>query len=154
MIEAQLREREITLPRPSAPAANYVPYVKVGSLVFISGQLPILNGELKYLGKIGRDLTVENGQQAARLCALNILAQLKQACGGELNRVERCVRLGGFVNSTDDFKDHSLVINGASHLILEVFEDKGHHGRAAIGVNSLPLGVAVEVEAIFEVKEP
>lgn len=154
MIEARLRELNITLPMPAAPAANYVPYVKVRPLVFISGQLPTWNGELKYLGKLGRDFTVEKGQEAARLCALNILTQLKNACGGDLNLVERCVRLGGFVNSTDEFKDHPYVINGASHLIIAVFGKKGHHGRTAIGVNSLPLGVSVEMEAIFEVKEP
>ena len=105
MVEDRLQELEIELPLQSAPAANYVPFVKVGALVFISGQIPSWNGELNYLGKIGYDFTVEEGQEAARICALNILAQLKVVCEGDLNRVVRCVRLSGFVNCADDFKD-------------------------------------------------
>jgi enamine deaminase RidA (YjgF/YER057c/UK114 family) len=153
MIEARLQELNITLPQQSAPAANYVPFVKVGSLVFISGQLPSSQGELKYKGKLGDTISIEEGQAAARLCALNILAQLKVACEGDLNRVLRCVRLGGFIHSTDVFQDHPKVMNGASDFMVDVFGEKGRHARAAVGVNALPFGVAVEVDALFEVNE-
>jgi len=152
MVEARLQELGIDLPSPSPPAANYVPFVKVGALVFISGQIPSWNGELKLLGKVGDTITIEGGQEAARLCALNILAQLKVACEGDLNRVVRCVRLGGFVNCTDDFTDQPKVVNGASDLMVSVFGEKGRHARVAVGTNSLPLGIAVEVEGLFEVK--
>ena len=153
MIDARLQKLNIILPQQSAPAANYVPFVKVGPLVFISGQLPSSQGELKYKGKLGDTISIEEGQAAARLCALNILAQLKVACEGDLNRVVRCVRLGGFINSTDIFQDHPKVMNGASDLMVEVFDEKGHHARAAVGVNALPFGVAVEVDALFKVNE-
>jgi len=146
MIEARLKELGIELPLQPAPAANYVPFVKVGTLVFISGQIT------SRLGKVGRDITIEEGQEAARLCALNIFAHLKVACEGDLNRVVRCVRLGGFVNCMDDFKDQPKVMNGASDLMVAVFGEKGRHARASVGVNALPLGVAVEVEALFEVQ--
>ena len=153
MIEAHLQKLGIDLPISSAPIASYVPFVKVGALVFISGQITSWNGELKYIGKIDHGITVEEGQEASRICALNILAQLKMACEGDLNRVVRCVRLGGFINCTDDFKDQSKVMNGASDLIISIFGEKGKHARAAVGVNALPYGVAVEMDAIFEVKE-
>lgn len=152
MIEARLQELGILLPSQPPPAANYVPFVRVGPLVFISGQLPSLNGELKYLGKVGAELSVEKGQEAAQLCALNILAQLKIACEGDLSQVVRCVRLGGFVNSTADFKDQAQVMNGASNLMIDVFGDMGRHARVAVGVNALPFGIAVEVDALFELK--
>ncbi|MBI2707748.1 MAG: RidA family protein [Proteobacteria bacterium] len=151
MIEQRLRELGLDLPPPSPPAATYDPYVKAGFLVFVSGQLPVWKGDLKYVGKVGLAFSIEDGQEAARLCALNILTQLKVACEGDLNRVMRCVRLGGFVNATDDFKDHSKVMNGASELMIALFGEKGRHARVAVGVNALPLGVAVEVDAIFEV---
>ncbi len=151
MIENRLRELGFELPPPPLPAATYEPFVKVGSLVFISGQLPSWKGDLKYVGKVGLAFSIEDGQEAARLCALNILTHLKVACEGDLNRVVRCVRLGGFVNATDDFKDHPKVINGASELMIAVFGEQGRHARAAVGVNALPLGVAVEVDGIFEV---
>ena len=150
MIEARLQELGIPLPSQPSPAANYVPFVKVRTLIFISGQLPSLNGELRYKGKLGQEFTIENGQEAARLCALNLLAQLKIGCDGNLNRVVRCIRLGGFINSTDDFKDQSQVMNGASDLMIDVFGEQGRHTRAAVGVNALPFGTAVEVDAIFE----
>jgi enamine deaminase RidA (YjgF/YER057c/UK114 family) len=152
MIESRLQSLGIELPLPPAPVAGYLPFVKVGSLVFISGQIPSWNGELQYVGKVGREFTIEEGQKAAQICALNILTQLKQACEGNLDKVKQCVRLGGFVNSSDDFKDQPKVINGASDLMIEVFEEKGRHARAAVGVNGLPLGVAVEVDGIFEVQ--
>ncbi len=150
-IDARLQELGIELPHAAAAVANYVPYVITGKLVFVSGQVTIENGELKYQGKLGSDLSVEQGQEAARLCALNIIAQLKDACGGDLDRVQRIVKLGGFVNSTPDFKDQPKVINGASDLMVEVFGDKGKHARAAVSAGALPVGVAVEVDAVAEI---
>ena len=150
-IDARLEELGIELPQAAAAVANYVPYVVTGNLVFVSGQVTIENGEFKYQGKLGSDLSAEQGQEAARLCALNIIAQLKQACGGDLDRVRRIVKLGGFVNSTPDFKDQPKVINGASDLMVEVFGDKGRHARAAVSAGALPAGVAVEVDAIAEI---
>jgi enamine deaminase RidA (YjgF/YER057c/UK114 family) len=151
VIDARLEELGIELPQAAAAVANYVPYVFTGNLVFVSGQVTIDKGEFKYLGKVGSDLSVEQGQEAARLCALNIIAQLKEACGGDLDRVERIVKLGGFVNSTPDFKDQPKVINGASDLMVEVFGDKGRHARAAVSAGSLPVGVAVEVDCVAEI---
>jgi enamine deaminase RidA (YjgF/YER057c/UK114 family) len=150
-IDARLEELGIELPQAAAAVANYVPYVITGNLVFVSGQVTIENGEFKYLGKVGDEISVEDGQAAARLCALNIIAQLKDACGGDLDRVRRIVKLGGFVNSTPDFKDQPKVINGASDLMVEVFGDKGKHARAAVSAGSLPVGVAVEIDAVAEI---
>jgi len=149
-IDARLKELGIELPQAAAPAANYVPYVQSGKLLFVAGQITILNGELKYLGKVGKELSVEQGQKAARLCALNLIAQAKAACGGDLDRVVRCVKLGGFVNCIDGFEQQPQVVNGASDLMVEVFGDKGKHARFAVGTNALPRGVAVEVDAVFE----
>lgn len=151
-VEQRLQENNFILPQASAPAANYVPFRIHKDTVYISGQLPFLNGELKHVGKVGQDFTIEEGQEAARLCALNILAQLKAACGGDLSRIDSCLRLGGFVNCTPDFTQHPKVINGASDIMALAFGDNGKHARAAIGVNSLPLGVAVEVDAIFTLR--
>jgi enamine deaminase RidA (YjgF/YER057c/UK114 family) len=153
MIEARLKELGIELPLPPAPAANYAPFVKIGTLVYISGQLPLWKGEVKYVGKVGPEFTIEEGQEAARVCAYNILALLKVACEGDLNRIQRCIRLGGFVNCLDGFKDQPKVVNGASDLMVNLFGERGRHARAAVGVNSLPLGSAVEIEALFEVQE-
>ncbi len=150
-IDARLEELGIALPQAAAAVANYVPYVITGNLIFVSGQVTIENGEFKHLGKVGGDLSVEQGQEAARLCALNIIAQLKAACGGDLDRVQRIVKLGGFVNSTPDFKDQPKVINGASDLMVEVFGDKGKHARAAVSAGALPVGVAVEIDAVAEI---
>ncbi|PHS78898.1 MAG: hypothetical protein COB59_04755 [Rhodospirillaceae bacterium] len=152
VIETRLAELGLTLPQASAPAANYVPYVKTGNLVIVSGQITMLNGELKYLGHVGKDLTTEQAYAAAKLCGLNLIAQVKAACDGDLDRVKRVVRLGGFVSCTPDFVDHPKVINGASDLMAEVFGQAGHHARAAVGVASLPLGVSVEVEGMFEIE--
>ena len=149
-IDARLEELGIELPEPAVPVANYVAYVVTGNLIFVSGQVPVVGGEFKYQGKVGQDLGVEDGQAAARLCALNIIAQVKAACGGDLDRVVRIVRLGGFVNSTPDFTGQPQVINGVSDLIGEVFGDKGKHARAAVSAGSLPVGVAVEVDAVVE----
>ena len=151
-IEARLKELGIVLPEGPAPVANYVPFVVHGSLVFISGQIPFVNGELSYVGTVGADLSLEDGQQAARVCALNVLAQVRAACGGDLDRVSACIRLGGFVNGAADFKQHPQVMNGASDLMVEVFGDKGRHARFAVGAGNLPAGVAVEVEGVFGIK--
>jgi len=150
-IDARLEELGIELPAPVAAVANYVPYVITGNLVFVSGQVTIEGGQFKYQGKLGGEISLEDGQAAARLCAVNIIAQLKDACGGDLDRVARIVKLGGFVNSTPDFTDQPKVINGASDLMVDVFGDKGRHARAAVSAGSLPVGVAVEVDCVAEI---
>ena len=142
----------LTIPEPTIPVANYVPYVISGKHVFISGQIPMQSGQIGFVGKLGREFSVEQGQEAARICGLNILALIRHACGGNLERVVRCVRLGGFVNGTDDFTDQPQVVNGASDLMVAVFGERGRHARAAVGANSLPRGVAVEVDAVFEIE--
>jgi enamine deaminase RidA (YjgF/YER057c/UK114 family) len=126
-----------------------MPYSIAGNMVIISGQLPLKEGEVTFKGKVGQDLSLEEGQAAARLCAINILTQLKMACAGDLTRVKQCVRLGGFVNCGPNFTDQPKVINGASDLMVDVFGNAGRHARAAVGINALPLGAAVEVEAMF-----
>lgn len=151
-IAQRLAELGLTLPVPAAPVAAYVPYVITGNLVFISGQLPLENGELKIKGRLGDDVDIEDGQKAARLCGLNILAHLHKACGGDLDKVERCVKLGGFVSSTADFYDHPKVINGASELMEQIFGPNGQHARFAVGVANLPRNAAVEVDALFTLK--
>lgn len=151
MIDKRLAELGITLPSPPAPVASYVPYVTSGNLVFISGQVTLTEGGLKYVGVVGKELSLEDGQAAARLCAINVLAQLKAALSGDLDRVRRCVKLGVFVNAVPEFNQHPEVANGASDLIGEVFGDAGRHARAAVGAGSLPRNVAAEVEAIFEI---
>ena len=150
-IESRLAELGITLPQATAPVANYVPWVRTGSQVFVSGQ--VSNGPDGFIkGKLGDDMSVEQGAAAARACALSLIAQLKAACDGDLDRLVRVVKLVGFVNSTADFTDQPKVINGASDLMVEVFGDAGRHARSAVSAASLPLGVAVEIEAIFEVR--
>ena len=151
-IAARLKELGIDLPNASTPGANYVPSVRTGELVFLTGQLSQWNGERRFIGKLGREFGVEQGQQAARLCALNLIAHLATAVEGDLDRVRRCVRLAGFVNSTPDFLSHSQVVNGASDLFVDVFGDAGRHARMAVGVAALPYDVAVEVEGVFEVE--
>jgi enamine deaminase RidA (YjgF/YER057c/UK114 family) len=150
-IEARLAELGITLPKPAAPVANYVPWVVENGLVIVSGQLNIKDGKPDSLGKLGVEVDIEGGRAAARLCAINLIAQLREACGGDLERVRQVVRLGGFVNCAPDFVDHAQVVNGASDLMVEVFGDKGRHARAAVGCVSLPLGVPVEVEGLFAI---
>jgi enamine deaminase RidA (YjgF/YER057c/UK114 family) len=150
-IEARLKELGIELPQPAAPVANYVPFTVSGNLVFVSGQICQWNGELRFVGKLGAEVAIAGGREAARLCALNILAHLRVACGGDLDRVRRVLRLGGFVNCTPEFIDMPQVVNGASDLMVAVFGDEGRHARAAVGMNGLPGGVAVEVEATFEI---
>jgi enamine deaminase RidA (YjgF/YER057c/UK114 family) len=150
-IEKILAEKKIELPKAAAPVANYVPAVQAGNLLFTAGQVTVWNGEFKFVGKLGKEYTVEQGQQAARLCGLNVIAQVKAALGGDLDRVKRCVRLGVFVNSTAEFTDQPKVANGVSDLMVEVFGDAGKHARSAVGVNVLPLNLAVEVDAVFEI---
>lgn len=150
-IEARLKELKIELPDAPAPAANYLPYVVTGNLVFVSGQVPRFKGQYVHVGKVGETLTLEDGQKSARLCALNLIAQLKAACGGDLDRVKRVVKLGGFVNSTPNFANHPQVINGASDLMGEIFGEAGKHARFAVGVADLPGNVATEIDGIFEI---
>lgn len=148
-IDARLRELGIALPQAAAPAANYVPFVTTGNLLFVAGQLPMVDSKVAVTGVLGAGLTLEEGQEAARLCAVNIIAQAKSALG-ELDRVARVVRLGAFVASSTDFTDQPRVVNGASDLMVEAFGEPGRHARAAVGVNVLPLGAAVEIDAIIE----
>jgi len=149
-IEARLKELGIELPEAASPAANYIPFVVTGKLVFISGQITLLNGKIIHQGRIGDDLTVDDGYQAARLCGLNLLAQLKVASGGDLDNVSRVVKLGGFVNSVPTFTDQPEVINGASDLMVEVFGDSGKHARFAVSAGALPRNVSVEIDGVFE----
>lgn len=150
-IEARLAELGLELPRPARPVGTYVPYIITGSLVFVSGQVPLALEGIAYRGKLGRDLSPEEGHAAARLCAINLLAQLREACGGDLDRVRRCVKIGGFVNCTDDFQAHPAVVNGASDFLVEVFGEAGRHARFAVGAPSLPFDSAVEIDGIFEI---
>ena len=149
-IDAHLQELGIELPQANKAVANYVPTVTSGNLIYVSGQITMLDGELKYIGRLGENLTVEDGMSAARLCGLNLVAQVKAALDGDLDRITRVVKLGGFVNCTPEFTEQPSVINGASDLMVEVFGEVGQHARAAVGVASLPLGVSVEVDGIFE----
>lgn len=151
-IDARLKELNITLPEAPMPAANYVPFVRSGNQLFIAGQIPMEGGKPQFVGKLGREFKIDDGQKAARLCALNVIAQARAALGGDLDKVKRCVRVGGFVNSMPEFGDQPQVINGASDVIVQIFGDAGKHARAAVGVAALPRGVATEVEAIFEVE--
>ena len=149
-IDARLAELGIDLPTAMAPVANYVPYAVTGNLVVVSGQLPAVDGKVAVVGKVGVEVSVEQGQHAARLCFINVLTHLRQACGGDLGRVRRVVRLGGFIASPPDFTQHAAVMNGASDLAVAVFGEAGRHARSTIGVPALPLGGAVEVEGLFE----
>ena len=150
--EAKLKEKGIVLPAPSKPVATYVNAVRVGNLLFLSGKGPTRPDGSNITGKVGKDLTVEQGYEAARLTAINHLAVLKAELG-DLNKVKRIVKVLGMVNCTEDFKDQPKVINGYSDLMVEIFGDKGKHARSAVGMNSLPVGIAVEVEVIVEVEE-
>ena len=150
-IENKLKELNIELPNAPDPVGAYVAFKKINNLLFISGQLPISSDGKMVKGKIGKDLTLEDGQKASKLCVINILAQVKKALNGDLNKVKSCVKITGFVNSTDDFKDQPKVINPASETLSTVFGVNGKHARAAISTNSLPLGAAVEIDAIFEI---
>tara|TARA_B100000378_G_scaffold137410_1_gene110908 strand:+ start:302 stop:760 length:459 start_codon:yes stop_codon:yes gene_type:complete len=150
-VENKLKELNIELPKAPDPVGAYVAFKKINNLLFISGQLPIASDGKMIKGKIGKNLTLEDGQAASKLCVMNILAQAKKALNGDLNKVKNCVKITGFVNSTDSFKDQPKVINPASETLSVVFGDKGKHTRAAISTNSLPLDAAVEIDAIFEI---
>ena len=150
-IENKLRELKITLPEPKEPVGAYVATKIAGKLLFISGQVSVDQDNNLIKGKIGKDLDLDQGYAAAKRCGLSLIAQVKKACGGDLEKIKTCIKLTGYVNSTDDFTNQPKVINGASELFVKVFENNGLHSRAAISVNSLPLGAAVEIEAIFEI---
>ena len=150
-IDSRLAELGIELPEAVAPVANYVPYVVVGNLIFTAGQITLIGTEVKYAGIVGESFSIDEGYQAARLCGLNLLAHVRAACGGDLDRVKRVVKLGGFVRCPPNFVDQPKVINGASDLMVEIFGNNGLHARFAVGANSLPLGSAVEVDGIFEI---
>ncbi len=149
-IEDKLKSMDLSLPPAAKPAGSYVPVVQTGSLLFVSGQIPMTPEGLQYVGKCGAGMSIEDAQAAAQLCALNILAQIKGTVGS-LDKISRIVKVNGFVNSTPDFPDHPKVINGASDFFVSLFGEKGKHARAAVGVANLPFGVSVEVEAVVEV---
>jgi len=151
-IDNRLAELGITVPTPAKPVANYVGWVRTGNLVFTAGQVTLADGKFHYIGKVGAEISVDDAQKAARLCAINIIAQLREACGGDLDRVKRIVKLVGFVNGTPEFSEHPKVINGASDLMVEVFGDAGKHARSAVGAGSLPLNISVEIEAVAEIE--
>jgi enamine deaminase RidA (YjgF/YER057c/UK114 family) len=149
--EERIKQLGLILPEMAAPVAAYVPFAKVDKMIFTAGQIAIVKGELKYKGKLGREISLEQGYESAKICALNALAAVKRAAG-TLDNVERIVKITGFVNSTDDFTDQPRVMNGASELVKEIFGEAGLHARSAIGVNALPLGASVEVELIVKLK--
>lgn len=151
-IDNQLKNLNVELPQVAMPAANYIPVCQSGNMLIVSGQLPMLDGKPQYIGKLGKNISLEEGQACAKLCALNILAHTKNALGGDLDRVVKLVRLGVFVNATEEYTDHPKVANGASDFMVALLGDAGKHARAAVGVSGLPFGVAVEVEAMFEVR--
>ncbi len=153
-VAAKLAELGLEIPAAQPPLAAYVPFVVTGRLVVVSGQLPMVAGKLAVAGKLGEAVSIEQGQEAARLCLLNVLAHLNSACGGDLDRVTRLVRLGGFVACSPGFSQHPAVINGASELAVAIFGEAGRHARAAVGVASLPLDAAVELEALAEITSP
>lgn len=150
--ERRLKELGISLPKPAKPIANYAGWVRTGNLVFVSGQLPIVDGKITASGLLGAGVSLDDGQKAARICAINVIAQLSDATDGDLTKIARVVKVTGFVASTAEFHDHPKVVNGASDLFAEVFGDRGKHARAAVGVAALPLNSAVEVDAIVEVE--
>ena len=151
MISDNLKKLNIEIPNAPNPVGSYVAYKKIGNLLFISGQLPITSDGKMIKGKVGNELTLEDAQKASRLCVINILAQLKKAVNGNLDKVKNCVKITGFVNSTDEFKDQPKILNSASEILSNVFGDNGKHARVAVSVNSLPLEAAVEIDAIFEI---
>ena len=150
-ISERLQELGIELPEPAAPVATYVPFVQSGNIVSISGQIPFKEGAVAYTGIVGDTVSPEEAREAARLCGINLIAQMKSACGGDLDRVNCIVKLGGFVNGVNGFGGQPQIINAASDLMVEVFGDKGKHSRSAVGVNGLPLGVPVEIDALIEI---
>lgn len=152
LAEARLAEAGHTLPTPPVPAAAYVPFVRSGSLLHIAGQVPVRDGQFRWVGKVGAEFSLEQAQEAAREVALNVLAQVRAALDGDLDRVVRVVKLNGFVNGVPTFTDQPAVMNAASNLMVVAFGDAGRHARSAVGVASLPFGVAVEIDGVFEVR--
>ena len=150
-VDMHIAQLGIQLPTPAPPAGAYVPFVVAGRLLLVAGQLPMWNGTLKYDGRVGAEITLEDGIAAARLCGLNLLAQARAACDGDLDRVRRVLRLGGFVQAAPGFTDHPKVLNGASELMVEVFGQAGRHVRVAVGAASLPMAAAVEIEGMFDI---
>ena len=150
-VDARLEDLDITIPDAPAPAANYVPYTVSGNLVFVSGQVPFVDGKLTATGHLGDNASVEDGYEQAKICAINLIAQVKVACDGDLDRVVQVVKLGGFVASTPDFTQQPAVVNGASDLMVAAFGDAGKHARFAVGASVLPLGCLVEVDGLFEI---
>ena len=151
-VEDKLNKIGVTIPDAPTPAANYLPFTQTGNLVFVSGQVPFVDGKLQITGTVGVDASVEDAQGQARICAINLLAQLKVACGGDLDRVKKVVKLGAFVASANDFHAQPTVVNAASDLMVEAFGDAGRHARFAVGSNALPLGCLVEIDGIFEIQ--
>lgn len=149
----RIKSLGLALPEPAAPVASYVPFIVTGNLVFISGQVPRQNGKIAVEGHVGKEVDLAAAQKAAEICALNIISHLNVACGGDLDKVEQCVKLGGFVASAPDFYDQPKVINGASELMEKVFGERGKHARFAVGVSALPMNAAVEVDAIFSIRK-
>ena len=152
MIEENIKKLGIAIPDAPAPVGTYVAFKSVGKLLFISGQISVDSNGRFIKGKVGKDIDLKKGQEAAKLCAINIIAQAKKACNEDLEKIANCIKITGFVNSSNDFIDQPKVLNSASELISAVFGESGNHTRAAISVNSLPLGVSVEIDAIFELK--
>ena len=150
--EENIKKLELVIPEPPVAVANYVPYKMINNIMYISGQAPIQNGELLYKGKVGYDLSLEDGIKAAKLCCINIIAALKKEIDGDWNKLDCFLKLGGFVNCNSDFIDQPKVINGASDLLVSIFGEQGRHTRFAVGSNSLPLGIAVEIDAIIQLR--
>ena len=150
-VEQRLRQAGVTIPNAPSPAANYLPFTRTGNLVFVSGQVPFVDGKLEVTGTVGENASVEDAQGQAKICAINLLAQLKVACGGDLDRVVQVVKLGAFVASADNFFDQPIVVNAASDLMVEAFGDAGRHARFAVGTNALPLNCLVEIDGVFEI---
>ena len=150
-VEQRLLETRVTIPDAPSPAANYLPFTRTGNLVFVSGQVPFVNGELEVTGTVGKNASVEDAQGQAKVCAINLLAQLKVACGGDLDRVVSVVKLGAFVASADDFFNQPTVVNAASDLMVDAFGEAGRHARFAVGTNALPLNCLVEIDGVFEI---
>ena len=151
-ITDKLKKLDIEIPKAAVPVGSYVAYKEINKILYISGQLPIDKNGKMIKGKIGKDLTLEDGQKASKLCVANIIAQVQKALDGDLSKVKNCIKITGYVNSTDDFIDQPKVLNPASEALAEIFENSGKHARVAVSANSLPLGIAVEIDAIFEVK--
>ena len=150
-VEQRLLKIGVTIPDAPSPAANYLPFTRAGNLVFVSGQVPFVDGKLEITGTVGENASVEDAQGQAKVCAINLLAQLKVACGGDLDRVVQVVKLGAFVASADDFFNQPIVVNAASDLMVEAFGEAGRHARFAVGTNALPLNCLVEIDGIFEI---